>query len=179
MSDWSSSQPWGAGLSSLERWPPRVIENLSVLRLLRELAPMSSCRPPSAREVRDVFDAALSTLCTSRRAAGKARFLRHADGRARSNRFPHPCSCRPCRVNVPLASARRVVPDPAVANRSMARSGGRRAGGRGRSPAIDARGRREISEAGASPGGRAYVSYRRRAARTRQRVPRTCLVRRA
>jgi len=63
MSDWASSQPWGAWLSALERLAPRVITKPErVLRVLRELVPLSAVGPVTLREVRDVLTPRLSTL---------------------------------------------------------------------------------------------------------------------
>ncbi len=63
MADWPSSQSWGDWLSALERLAPRVIANPErVLRMLRELAPLSAIGPVSLREVRDVLTPRLSTL---------------------------------------------------------------------------------------------------------------------
>ena len=58
-----SSQVWGDWLSALERLAPRVIAKPErVLRMLRELAPLSAIGPVSLREVRDVLTPRLSTL---------------------------------------------------------------------------------------------------------------------
>jgi hypothetical protein len=63
MADWPSSQVWGDWLSALERLAPRVIAKPErVLRMLRELAPLSAIGPVSLREVRDVLTPRLSTL---------------------------------------------------------------------------------------------------------------------
>lgn len=63
MADWPSSQLWGDWLSALERLAPRVIANPErVLRMLRELAPLSAIGPVNLREVRDVLTPRLSTL---------------------------------------------------------------------------------------------------------------------
>ncbi len=63
MADWPSSQLWGDWLGALERLAPRVIANPErVLRMLRELAPLSAIGPVSLREVRDVLTPRLSTL---------------------------------------------------------------------------------------------------------------------
>ena len=63
MADWPSSQLWGDWLGALERLAPRVISKPErVLRMLRELAPLSAIGPVSLREVRDVLTPRLSTL---------------------------------------------------------------------------------------------------------------------
>lgn len=63
MADWPSSQSWGHWLAALERLAPRVIAKPErVLRMLRELAPLSAIGPVSLREVRDVLTPRLSTL---------------------------------------------------------------------------------------------------------------------
>jgi hypothetical protein len=63
MADWPASQSWGHWLSALERLAPRVIAKPErVLRMLRELAPLSAIGPVSLREVRDVLTPRLSTL---------------------------------------------------------------------------------------------------------------------
>ena len=63
MAEWPQSQAWGDWLSALERLAPRVITKPErVLRMLRELAPLSAIGPVSLREVRDVLTPRLSTL---------------------------------------------------------------------------------------------------------------------
>ena len=63
MADWPSSQSWGEWLVALERLAPRVIAKPErVVRMLRELAPLSAIGPVSLREVRDVLTPRLSTL---------------------------------------------------------------------------------------------------------------------
>ena len=63
MADWPVSQSWGDWLSALERLAPRVIAKPErVLRMLRELAPLSAIGPVTLREVRDVLTPRLSTL---------------------------------------------------------------------------------------------------------------------
>jgi len=63
MADWPRAQLWGDWLSALERLAPRVIAKPErVLRMLRELAPLSAIGPVSLREVRDVLTPRLSTL---------------------------------------------------------------------------------------------------------------------
>lgn len=63
MADWPESQKWGDWLSALERLAPRVIAKPErVLRVLRELAPLSAIGPVHLREVRDVLTPRLSTL---------------------------------------------------------------------------------------------------------------------
>ncbi|HEX8031854.1 MAG TPA: PD-(D/E)XK nuclease family protein [Vicinamibacterales bacterium] len=63
MSEWPGAQPWGQWLQSLERLAPRVIAKPErVLRVLRELAPLSAIGPVTLREVRDVLTPRLSTL---------------------------------------------------------------------------------------------------------------------
>lgn len=63
MSEWPESQPWGAWLRALEVMAPRVIAKPErVLRVLRELAPLSAIGPVKLREVRDVLTPRLSTL---------------------------------------------------------------------------------------------------------------------
>jgi ATP-dependent helicase/nuclease subunit B len=63
MSDWPRSQPWGAWLKALEQLAARVIAKPErVLRVLRELAPLSAIGPVTLREVRDVLTPRLSTL---------------------------------------------------------------------------------------------------------------------
>ncbi len=63
MADWPDAQRWGDWLSALERLAPRVIAKPErVLRVLRELAPLSAIGPVRLREVRDVLTPRLSTL---------------------------------------------------------------------------------------------------------------------
>ena len=63
MAEWPHTQTWGDWLSALERLAPRVIAKPErVLRMLRELAPLSAVGPVSLREVRDVLTPRLSTL---------------------------------------------------------------------------------------------------------------------
>jgi hypothetical protein len=63
MADWPAAQVWGDWLSALERLAPRVIAKPErVLRMLRELAPLSAIGPVTLREVRDVLTPRLSTL---------------------------------------------------------------------------------------------------------------------
>ncbi|MEP6782455.1 MAG: PD-(D/E)XK nuclease family protein [Acidobacteriota bacterium] len=63
MADWAPSQAWGDWLRALERLAPRVIAKPErVLRMLRELAPLSAIGPVTLREVRDVLTPRLSTL---------------------------------------------------------------------------------------------------------------------
>jgi hypothetical protein len=63
MADWPDAQSWGNWLSGLERLAPRVIAKPErVLRMLRELAPLSAIGPVTLREVRDVLTPRLSTL---------------------------------------------------------------------------------------------------------------------
>lgn len=63
MAEWPESQSWGDWLKSLERLAPRVIAKPErAVRVLRELAPLSSIGPVTLREVRDVLTPRLSTL---------------------------------------------------------------------------------------------------------------------
>jgi len=63
MAEWPPSQSWGEWLVALERLAPRVIATPArVVRMLRELAPLSAIGPVSLREVRDVLTPRLSTL---------------------------------------------------------------------------------------------------------------------
>jgi ATP-dependent helicase/nuclease subunit B len=63
MADWPESQLWGSWLKALEQLAPRVITKPErVLRVLRELAPLSAIGPVTLREVRDVLTPRLSTL---------------------------------------------------------------------------------------------------------------------
>ena len=63
MSDWPETQRWGDWLRALESLAPRVIARPErVLRVLRELAPLSAVGPVRLREVRDVLTPRLSTL---------------------------------------------------------------------------------------------------------------------
>ena len=63
IADWPKAQLWGEWLSALERLAPRVIAKPErVLRMLRELAPLSAIGPVTLREVRDVLTPRLSTL---------------------------------------------------------------------------------------------------------------------
>ena len=63
MADWPEAQSWGDWLSALARLAPRVIAKPErVLRMLRELAPLSAIGPVTLREVRDVLTPRLSTL---------------------------------------------------------------------------------------------------------------------
>lgn len=63
MADWPQFQTWGSWLKALEQLSPRVIAKPErVLRVLRELAPLSAIGPVTLREVRDVLTPRLSTL---------------------------------------------------------------------------------------------------------------------
>ncbi len=63
MDEWPAAQSWGDWLAALERLAPRVIAKPErVVRMLRELAPLSAIGPVSLREVRDVLTPRLSTL---------------------------------------------------------------------------------------------------------------------
>lgn len=63
MAEWPDARKWGDWLSAIERLAPRVIARPErVLRMLRELAPLSAVGPVSLREVRDVLTPRLSTL---------------------------------------------------------------------------------------------------------------------
>ena len=63
MADWAPLQSWGDWLTALERLAPRVLSTPErVVRMLRELAPLSAIGPVSLREVRDVLTPRLSTL---------------------------------------------------------------------------------------------------------------------
>ena len=63
IAEWSTSQSWGAWLKALEQLVPRVIAKPErVLKVLRELAPLSAIGPVTLREVRDVLTPRLSTL---------------------------------------------------------------------------------------------------------------------
>jgi ATP-dependent helicase/nuclease subunit B len=63
MAEWPEAQRWGDWLAALERLAPRVIAKPDrVLRVLRELAPLSAIGPVRLREVRDVLTPRLSTL---------------------------------------------------------------------------------------------------------------------
>ena len=63
MAGWPSAQPWGEWLAALAKLAPRVIAKPErVLRVLRELAPLSAIGPVSLHEVRDVLTPRLSTL---------------------------------------------------------------------------------------------------------------------
>jgi len=63
MAEWPPLQSWGEWLSALDRLAPRVIAKPErVVRMLRELAPLSAIGPVSLREVRDVLTPRLSTL---------------------------------------------------------------------------------------------------------------------
>ena len=63
IAEWPDAQRWGDWLAALERLAPRVIAKPErVLRVLRELAPLSAIGPVRLREVRDVLTPRLSTL---------------------------------------------------------------------------------------------------------------------
>ncbi len=63
MAEWPELQSWGDWLAALERLAPRVIAKPErIVRMLRELAPLSAIGPVSLREVRDVLTPRLSTL---------------------------------------------------------------------------------------------------------------------
>ena len=63
IAEWSPAQSWGAWLKALEQLVPRVIAKPErVLKVLRELAPLSAIGPVTLREVRDVLTPRLSTL---------------------------------------------------------------------------------------------------------------------
>ena len=63
MDGWPDEQRWGDWLAAIERLAPRVIASPErVLRVLRELAPLSATGPVTLREVRDVLTPRLSTL---------------------------------------------------------------------------------------------------------------------
>jgi len=63
MAEWAPAQSWGDWLAAIERLAPRVLAKPDrVVRMLRELAPLSAIGPVSLREVRDVLTPRLSTL---------------------------------------------------------------------------------------------------------------------
>jgi hypothetical protein len=63
MAEWPAEQRWGDWLAALARLAPAVLAEPSrVLRVLQELAPLSSVGPVTLREVRDVLAPRLSTL---------------------------------------------------------------------------------------------------------------------
>jgi ATP-dependent helicase/nuclease subunit B len=63
MADWPAEQRWGDWLRALGRLVPGVIAKPErVLRVLRELSPLSAIGPVRLREVRDVLTPRLSTL---------------------------------------------------------------------------------------------------------------------
>lgn len=63
MAEWQTAQTWGDWLSAIERLAPRVLAKPErVVRVLRELAPLSAIGPVSLREVRDVLTPRLSSL---------------------------------------------------------------------------------------------------------------------
>jgi ATP-dependent helicase/nuclease subunit B len=87
MADWPDAQSWGDWLQSLERIAPRVIAKPErVIRVLRELAPLSSIGPVTLREVRDVLTPRLSTLTHEppRRRQGRVFIGTPASARGRS-----------------------------------------------------------------------------------------------
>lgn len=124
MADWPASQAWGDWLSALERLAPRVIAKPErVLRMLRELAPLSAIGPVSLREVRDVLTPRLSTLTHEppRRRHGRVFIGTPAAARGRSFRvvfvpglaermFP-----QKIREDSLLPDPRRAAADPALA----------------------------------------------------------------
>ena len=102
MSDWPKAQPWGDWLSALAKLAPRVIAKPErVLRVLRELAPLSAIGPVSLHEVRDVLTPRLSTLT-------------HEPPRRRHGRVfigtPHAARARSFRVAFVPGLAERMFP---------------------------------------------------------------------
>jgi DNA-binding transcriptional regulator YdaS (Cro superfamily) len=88
MSEWPSTQPWGSWLAALERLAPRVIAKPErVLRLLRELSPLSAIGPVTLREVRDVLTPRLSTLTHEPRADRQGRVFVGTPTAARGRAF--------------------------------------------------------------------------------------------
>ncbi len=87
MAGWAPSQSWGAWLNAIEQLAPRVIAKPErVLRVLRELAPLSAIGPVTLREVRDVLTPRLSTLTHEppRRRQGRVFIGTPASARGRS-----------------------------------------------------------------------------------------------
>ena len=127
MSDWPDTQRWGDWLRALESLAPRVIARPErVLRVLRELAPLSAVGPVRLREVRDVLTPRLSTLThePSRRRHGRVFIGTPSAARGRSFRivfvpglaermFP-----QKIREDSLLPDARRIATDAALATQS-------------------------------------------------------------
>ena len=127
MSDWPDVQRWGDWLRALESLAPRVIARPErVLRVLRELAPLSAVGPVRLREVRDVLTPRLSTLThePSRRRHGCVFIGTPSVARGRSFRivfvpglaermFP-----QKIREDSLLPDARRIATDAALATQS-------------------------------------------------------------
>lgn len=89
MAEWPASQSWGSWLLALEHLAPRVIAKPErVMRVLRELAPLSAIGPVTLREVRDVLTPRLSTLTHEppRRRQGRVFIGTPAAARGRSFR---------------------------------------------------------------------------------------------
>ncbi|MGH9220045.1 MAG: PD-(D/E)XK nuclease family protein, partial [Vicinamibacterales bacterium] len=127
MSDWPEAQRWGDWLRALESLAPRVIARPErVLRVLRELAPLSAVGPVRLREVRDVLTPRLSTLTHEppRRRHGRVFIGTPSAARGRSFRivfipglaermFP-----QKIREDSLLPDARRLATDAAMATQS-------------------------------------------------------------
>jgi superfamily I DNA/RNA helicase len=127
MADWPEAQRWGDWLRALESLAPRVIAKPErVLRVLRELAPLSAIGPVRLREVRDVLTPRLSTLTHEppRRRHGRVFVGTPAAARGRTFRvvfipglaermFP-----QKIREDSLLPDRRRIAADPALATQT-------------------------------------------------------------
>jgi hypothetical protein len=88
IADWPVSQLWGSWLLALEQLAPRVIAKPErVLRVLRELAPLSAIGPVTLREVRDVLTPRLSTLTHEPPRRRQGRVFVGTPGAARGRSF--------------------------------------------------------------------------------------------
>jgi ATP-dependent helicase/nuclease subunit B len=88
IADWPVAQLWGAWLLALEHLAPRVLAKPErVLRVLRELAPLSAIGPVTLREVRDVLTPRLSTLTHEPPRRRQGRVFVGTPGAARGRSF--------------------------------------------------------------------------------------------
>ena len=166
MADWPAAQSWGDWLRALERLAPRVIAKPErVLRMLRELAPLSAIGPVSLREVRDVLTPRLSTLTHEppRRRHGRV-FVGTPTRRARPI-VPGRVRARPCRADVPAEAFAKTRCCPIAAAKRPTRRSPRR-------PRRAADERLQLTLAVGAAAERLYVSYPRiELNESRQRVP--------
>ena len=125
MAEWPRVAVWGDWLKALERLAPRVIAKPErVLRMLRELAPLSAIGPVRLREVRDVLTPRLSTLTHEPPRRRHGRVFVGTPSAARAGDRSAWCSCpglaermfpQKIREDSLLPDDRREATDPALA----------------------------------------------------------------